>query len=134
MSGECEECDVTERSASRSVQAGGVLFAKLALLEDIALLEACGTVVIPPDRKGPILELRKSIRESQPRLLPDAPGEWDSEMLAVYHGLADALLNRTLPELRNTDGDPLSWHKLVFEMLTVDLPEEKLAAEDVGTA
>ena len=137
-----EECNVSERSASRSLRAGDILFAKIARLEDIALLEACSTVVIPPDRKGPILELRKNIRASHPPLSPaDALGEWDSEMLAVYHGIADTLLDPAFPELRNTDGDPLSFHKLVFEIespraafdalkdLALDADETELLAE-----
>jgi hypothetical protein len=111
-----EECGVTERSASRSVTAGDILFAKIVRLEGLALLEACGTVVIPPERKGPILELRKRIRASELPLFPGAPAELGMEMLAVYHGIADTLLNPAFPELRNTDGDPLGFHKLVFEI------------------
>jgi hypothetical protein len=111
-----EECGVTERSASRSVTAGDVLFAKIVRLEGLALLEACPSIVIPPDRKGPILELRKRIRASELPLFPGAPAELGMEMLAVYHGIADTLLNPAFPELRNTDGDPLGFHKLVFEI------------------
>ncbi|MBI4206802.1 MAG: DUF2384 domain-containing protein [Betaproteobacteria bacterium] len=111
-----EECNVSERSASRSVRAGDILFAKIARLEDIALLEACSTVIIPPDRKGPILELRKRIRESRTPLIQGALCEWDIEMIEVYFELADTLLDPRLPELRNTDGDPLSFHKLAFKI------------------
>lgn len=79
-------------------------------------IEACAPLVIPPDRKGPILELRKWIRNLQLPLAPDALGEWDIELFEVYHDIADALLNPELPELRNTDDEPLSFHKLVFEI------------------
>jgi hypothetical protein len=115
---------VSERSASGSVQAGDILFAKIARLDDIALLEACSTVIIPPDRKGPILELRKRIRDSRMPLTPGALCEVNIELIEVYLGLADGLLNPTLPELRNTDGDALISHKLVFEI------ESPLAAFD----
>jgi hypothetical protein len=55
-------------------------------------MEACTPLVIPPDRKRPILELRKRIRELQLPLAPDALGEWDIELFEVYHDIADALL------------------------------------------
>lgn len=110
------ECRVVERSASRGVQAGDVLFAMVARVDDLVVLEACAPLVIPPDRKGPILELRKRIRDLQSPLAPDALGEWDIELFEVYHDIADALLNPELPELRNTDDEPLSFHKLVFEI------------------
>jgi hypothetical protein len=136
-----DECNVSERSASGSVQAGDILFAKIARLDDIALLEACSTVIIPPDRKGPILELRKRIRDSRMPLTPGALCEVNIELIEVYLGLADGLLNPTLPELRNTDGDALISHKLVFEIespraafdalkdLALDVDDAELLAE-----
>lgn len=119
-----EECRVSERSASGSVQAGDILFAKIARLDDIALLEACSTVIIPPDRKGPILELRKRIRDARTPLGQDTLSALDIEIIKVYRELAGTLLNPRRPELHNTDGDPLSFHKLVFEI------ESPLAAFD----
>ncbi|MBI3045728.1 MAG: SEC-C domain-containing protein [Betaproteobacteria bacterium] len=136
-----EACEVSERSASRGVQAGDILFAKIARLEDIALLEVLGTVIIPPDRKAPILELRARIRDSGTPLTPGALREVNIEFIEVYLGLADALLEPRLPEMRNTDGDPLSFHKLVFEIespraafdalkdLALDVDDAELLAE-----
>ena len=136
-----EECQVLERSASGSVQEGDVLFAKIVRLDDIALLEICATVIIPPDRKGPILELRKALRESGAKLTPDALKDYDLELIELYHALADALLKPRMPELRNTDGDALSLHKLVFAIespraafdalkdLALDVDDAELLAE-----
>ena len=144
-----EECRVSERSASGSVQAGDILFAKIARLEDLTLMEACSTVVIPPDRKAPILELRKALRESGTPLTPDTLREYDLEFFGLYHAIADALLEPRMPELRNTDGDPLSPHKLVFAIespraafnalkdLALDADDAELLAEaefDAGGA
>ncbi|MBI4194079.1 MAG: SEC-C domain-containing protein [Betaproteobacteria bacterium] len=136
-----EACRVTERSASRSVQPGDVLFAKIARLDDLAVMEACAPVVIPPDRKAPILELRKAIRESGTPPTPDVLRDYDIEFFELYHAIADALLNPQPPQMQNTDGEPLSFHKLVFEIqspraafdalkdLALDLDDAELLSE-----
>ena len=111
-----EECRITERSASRSVRTGDVLFAKIARLEDLAVMEACSSVIIPPDRKWPILELRKHIREAEAQLPSSGMADWEMELIGTYLELAEALLNPQPPRLQNTDGEALAFHKLVFEI------------------
>ena len=118
-----EECRVTERSASRSVSTGDVLFAKIARLEGLAVMEACSSVIIPPDRKWPVLELRKHIREAEAQLreaearLPSSgTADWEMELIGTYLELAEGLLDPQPPKLQNTDGEALSFHKLVFKI------------------
>ena len=42
--------------------------------------------------------------------------DWDFELLDLFHEIADRAYNPRLPTLQNTDGDPLSLHKLVFNL------------------
>jgi hypothetical protein len=44
----------------------------------------------------------------------------DLELLECYHEMMDRLLRRRLPELRNTDDEPLEMHRLVFD---IDSPQ-----------
>ena len=111
-----EESRVTERSASRSVSAGDVLFAKIARLEGLAVMEACSSVIIPPDRKWPVLELRKRIRKVEAQLPSSGMADREMALIGTYRELASALLNPQPPQLQNTDGEALSFHKLVFEI------------------
>lgn len=46
-------------------------------------------------------------------------------MIDVYHEIVDRLLNPQLPELRNTDGDPLQFYKLIYD---IDSPQEAFEA------
>ena len=46
--------------------------------------------------------------------------DFDFEMLEVYHEIVASLFNPTLPQLQNTDGDPLSLQKLVYD---IDSPQ-----------
>ena len=63
-------------------------------------------------------------------------------MLDLFHEIADRLYNPRLPTLQNTDGEPLSLHKLVFDLnavpqaafdalkhLALDEPDEDLLAD-----
>jgi len=52
--------EVTERSASRSVGVGDILFARVAPFDGFALLVGTGSIPLPPVEKMSILELRRS--------------------------------------------------------------------------
>lgn len=111
-----EEIEVRERSASGQMRAGDILFAKLARLNDIVLIEGMTPVMIPPDRRGPIQTLRKRMVRGKKALTPTVLREWDLDMLWTYHEIVDPILNPRRPQLQNTDGDPFVPHKLVFDI------------------
>lgn len=120
-----EEIDVSERTGSRQILTGDILFAKIACLKGIALFEALTPVTIPPDRRKPILSLRKRMeRSKQPRTRAGLKA-WDLDMLATYHEIVAPLLNPRMPQLRNTDGDPLMPHTLVYD---IDSPQQAFEA------
>ena len=111
-----EQLEVTERSASRIAKTGDILFAKLAVLDRLIMLEGCSPVAIPPSYKGPILELRKKIQKRKLPFTPALIKEYDLEMLDIYHELTEPLLNPRMPELQNTDGEPLVFHQLIYDL------------------
>lgn len=121
-----EEVDVTEQSGSRQTQAGDIMFAKLAVIDQVALMEASGPLMFPPIEKSAIIELRKEIRDRKLPLTPELLKDYVYEMLDIYHDITDRLLNPAMPQLQNTDGDPLLLHKLIY---TLDCtPREALDA------
>ncbi len=115
-----DEHEVTERSASRAVERGDVLLAKVVRLDHLAVLDGCAPVPIPPVEKGPILELRRKIRAAGEPVSAARLRDYDLEMFAIYHEIADQLLNPPMPVLHNTDGDPLVFHKLLYD---IDSPQ-----------
>ncbi len=110
------DADVIEHSGSKFVRPGDVLFAKVVPIEGIALIEGMGPAAIPPVRKPEIIELRKTLGTQHSLFGVETLREFDIELREVYLGIADALLNPKRPELRNTDGDPLEMHTLVFDL------------------
>jgi len=51
-----------------------------------------------------------------PRLNTEVLKEYGLEMLQIYHDTADRLLNPSLPVLQNTDGDPLIFCRVTYEI------------------
>ncbi len=115
-----EERDVTERSGSRNARRGDVMFAKVVPIEHLALIDGCAQVVIPPEAKGPVLELRRKLREAGVALTPPLLREYVLELFETYHAIAEPLLNPRMPELQNTDGEVLSFHRIVYD---IDSPQ-----------
>jgi hypothetical protein len=111
-----EEHAVTERSASRGMEPGDLLFGQLASVDRLTMLEASNGFAIPPMEKAPIIELRAHIASPHPVITHQVLRDWDFELLALFHEIADRMYNLRLPTLQNTDGEPLLLHKLVFEL------------------
>jgi hypothetical protein len=137
-----EEHAVTERGASQGMQPGDLLFGQLASVDRLTMLEACNGFAIPPMEKAPIIELRAQIASAHPVIDHQVLRDRDIELLDLFHEIAERLYNPRLPTLQNTDGEPLSLHKLVFDLnaapqaafdalkhLALDEPDEDLLAD-----
>ena len=111
-----EEHAVTERGLSQGVQRGDLLFGQLASVDRLTMVEACNGFAIPPMEKAPIIELRAHIASAHPVITHQVLRDWDFELLDLFHEITDRLYNPRLPTLQNTDGEPLSLHKLVFDL------------------
>ncbi len=111
-----EEIDVTEHAGSRQSQTGDILFAKVVKIDGVAMLEACAPMMFPPMEKSAILKLRKKMERRNKILTAEVLREYLYDMLGVYHDITDRLLNPPMPQLQNTDDDPLLPHSLVYEI------------------
>jgi len=111
-----EETNVTEQSGSHHTQVGDIMFAKLANIDQVTLLEACAPVMFPPIEKSAILDLRKKIQDRKLPLTPELLKDYDFEMLEIYHDITDRLLNPAMPQLQNTDGEPFVFNKLIYDL------------------
>jgi hypothetical protein len=124
------EAEVIDRSGSAHLEPGDILFAKLVPVEGIHLVEGMGPVAVPPVHKPALVDLRKRIGTRDSLFGSDVLREFDMELREVYFRIADSLLNPRLPELRNTDGDPLEMHTLISDL---EAPEAAFEAlKDLG--
>ncbi len=134
---------VLEQQATACVQAGDLLFARVVALPDGAVLCGCMPWVIPPRHHTRLLDVRDELAGDPGRLLrKDEVADLDVELREVLFELRDELLAPKLPELRNTDGDPLLPTKVRFALrcppreaadalrsLTLDMPDDELLAD-----
>ncbi len=128
------EVDVIERTGSQTLRVGDIVFAKVVPIEGIALIEGMGPTAIPPARKLELIELRKKLGTQQSLFGTDTLRDFDFELRGTYLGIAESLLNPPLPELRNTDGDPLEMHTLIFELDAPETAVERLADLAAGVS
>ena len=137
-----EEHAVTERGASQGMRPGDLLFGQLASVDRLTMLEAFNGFAIPPMEKAPIIELRAQIASAYPAITHQILRDWNFELLVLFHEIADQLFNPQMPILQNTDGEPLSLRKLVFDLnvlpqtafdalkhLALEQPHEDLLAD-----
>ena len=128
------ETEVIERSGSRSLRPGDLLFAQIWHQPELAVLGSLAPLAIPPDKKVGVIELRKKLKKriaKQNRdLTPHDLLRYADLIRTTYLDIRDALL--TPPRLCNTDGDPLLFHRLTFRIDSAEAAFEALAPLAVG--
>ena len=110
------EHEVTERAASTLMREGDLIFGQVATAGGLALLEACQAFALPPQSKIEVLEFRRGRFPRTATVPRERLREAQRELLALYRGMAKRRLEPRMPQLQNTDGEPLSPRKLVFEI------------------
>ncbi|HXI91587.1 MAG TPA: SEC-C metal-binding domain-containing protein [Blastocatellia bacterium] len=111
---------VKEAKASTTLRRGDIIFARVVPLDGQAILLGMGPTAIPPSAHTRLLDIRdeikKEMRDEGFELNLESLREWDQEIRGIYLSTAEFLANPPRPELQNTDGDPISFVKLSFEL------------------
>ena len=108
------EVEVIEHSGFQLCQPGDILFGRVIQYDHVGLLMGCGSILMPPASKPSIIQLRRLMRGQKARLSARDVHAWEREIRQLYFDI-EARLHRP-PDLRNTEGDPLSLHELYFEI------------------
>jgi hypothetical protein len=108
------EVEVTEHSGSQVCQPGDIIYGRIIQVDQVGLLMGCGGTLIPPASKPAIIQFRRWLRDQEGDLSVAVLHEWEMEIRELYLSIDDQL--HTPPDLRNTDGDPLSLQELYFEI------------------
>lgn len=124
-----DEFLVTERSASEILQPGDMVFGSVQALADVNLFLAIGAAKIPPKHGLPIVTLRKELRKRYGTITRERIQADDLELLRLYRNILQPLREPIARRMANTDGDPLEFRKLHFELnLSPADAVQKLAA------
>jgi hypothetical protein len=116
----CVGYDVMERSASRSLKRGEIIFCATAKLGGINFNFAMSPFALLPTAKPEILNLRKWILEQTKRktIGTDDLREFADDVRGLYLGILSDMF--APPQLGTTDGDPWVPHKIHFELASAD--------------
>ena len=121
------ETEVVERSGSRMLQKGDIVYAQIWKLPTLSILGCTAPIGIPPTWKGEVIGLRKQLRKKIAKqnrdLTPDDLVRHQDAIRLKYLTIRDGLY--TPPRLANTDGDPLVFHTLKFR---IESPERAFNA------
>ncbi|MGD8389517.1 MAG: SEC-C metal-binding domain-containing protein [Desulfobacteraceae bacterium] len=118
------DTEVRERSATEYVQAGDLMYGIAEEVNDVGMLVGAGTTLIPPSQKPRVIQFRKRLREEAPVVTGDMLWDLQGEIREFYLRFEEAL--HTLPQICNTDGDLLEFHRLDYEIVSADEAFERL--------
>jgi hypothetical protein len=128
------ETEVIERTASRSVQKGDIVYGQIWNWESISILGCLAPICVPPRRKAAVIALRKKLQRKIKKQNRDLTAadlvRYADDIRLAYLDLRDSL--NTPPRITNTDGDPLVFHTLTFQIESAEAAFEALAALAVG--
>ncbi|MBV9339402.1 MAG: DUF2384 domain-containing protein, partial [Acidobacteria bacterium] len=116
------ETEVIEHSASRELRPGDSLYGQIWDEQEFKILGSSAPLIIPPSEKIPLIRLRQELQKKvvgQRRdLRTDDLARHATLIRSTYLEIRDAL--RRPPQLQNTDGDPLLFHTLTFQIGSAD--------------
>ena len=95
-----------ELTASRSLQVGHLIFARVVTLEGLSLLFGMAPYVAPPEWHVEVLDWRDHVFRKRGVTL-EGVADAEFELRDLYLDVRDSVLNPAPPVVNNTDGDPL---------------------------
>jgi hypothetical protein len=121
------DTEVTERSASRFLRPGDLCYGQIWRLPGVNTLGRLAPCVIPAGKKVDIIGLRVKLKKKIAKKARELEAQdllrYEHDVRRVYLDLRDTM--RLPPRLVNTDGDPILFHTLTFQ---VESPQVAFAA------
>ena len=120
------EITVHERQASATLRKGSIIYTRIMTMDNHSIMVGCAPIVIPPGHINGIIDFRESLRARSPHFNLEMLHDYDIELREIYYDIRVQLHHPSLPELRNTDDDPLQMTKLYYTLKCT--PREALDA------
>jgi len=108
------ETDVIEKQGSENARPGDILLARIVQIDHVAMLVGCGSILIAPNFKPAIIELRREMLQEYRHITPDVLKDYDIEIRELYFDIYESLFQP--PQLCNTDGEALLFHILHYDI------------------
>lgn len=111
------ELSVIEKSGSQNAKKGDILFGKCVTVENLTTLEACGHFLIQPIHKLHLINLREEFEQVSIPISIEDLLDYDLDMIRIFLDI-EHLSYHPEPRLQNTDGDEISFNKVIFDINT----------------
>lgn len=121
-----EEVTVHERQASTTLRKGMILYTRILTLDDSSIMVGCAPTAIPPNYINEFIDIREDMTKNLSSIDAGFLFDYDIELREIYYDLLEELHNPVLPQLHNTDGEPLQPTKLSYRLTCS--PQEALDA------
>jgi len=108
------ETDVIEKQGSENARPGDILLARIVQIDHVAMLVGCGSILITPNFKPAIIDLRREMLQEYRHITSDVLIDYDIEIRELYFDIYESVFQP--PQLCNTDGDPLLFHILHYDI------------------
>ncbi len=122
---------VQERTGSRHVKASDIVFGRAAVIDGIGMIVGLSPYVIPPGCKPMIIEFRGRMKEEAPTISDEVLNDWEFEIRQLFLEIDRVLFSA--PKICNTDGDPLEFRKVVYDIDSAEEAFKKLVSLCVTT-
>jgi len=123
------ETEVVEHSATLTVREGDIIYGQIWHAAGLAVLGCSAPFCIPPRWKADVIGLRERLRKKIARQKRELSAgdliRYEDDVRETYLNIRDAL--HAPPRLSNTDGDPLVFHTLTFQIGSPGVAFEALA-------
>lgn len=120
-----QETTVQEHLGSEALKTGDILFGRVITVEQVSMFLGLSAFALPPGMKPQLIDLRRSLSRGRNRLTQTDLYEWDMELRDLFWAMDRAL--HAMPKWANTEGDPMEFHKLIYDIDSPDLSVEKLS-------
>lgn len=116
---------VQERLGSEHLQIGDIIFGRAVRVDNVGMFLGLSPFKIPPRMKPEVIRLRRELAGSEGLLSMEDLYGWDLEIRELYWAMDQRL--HTMPKMVNTDGEPLEFHKVIYDIDTAEFVVKKLA-------
>ena len=107
---------VHERQGSETINIGNIVFTKVMTMDDSSIMVGCAPIIIPGTYHSYFIDLRDDWRSYIKELGNEVLLEFEHEIRQIYHEINEQLHNQSPPQLINTEGDPLEFLQLHYQL------------------
>jgi hypothetical protein len=122
---------VSERSASGMLRRRQLVWGHVVLLEGLHIFAGMGSIPLEPIDKLEIVDLLAWLRKRHRLVTTAVLRREDASVRGAYVALRNRRLHPRIPILQNTDGEPLSFHRLTFRIEDAAAAFQALADLDI---